>query len=119
MKLLKKLLASLCLILMLIFAACNDAGKTRDNTNKTQDAALMVVPEESKLEEVPPPAQQNLANTKSTPPKIVGDEALQEIKIEVVTEDGHAVDEGKGIVEAPKPKDFNTEDYSPIVENKF
>lgn len=118
MKLLRKLLASLCLILMLIFAACNDAGKTNNDTSQTQDQALVVSPEEDKLEALPAPAQQNQANTKLTPPTIVGDEKSGEVKIEVVTEEGVA-DDGKGIVEAPKPKNFNTEDYSPIVENKF
>ena len=116
MKLLRKLLASLCLVLMLIFAACNDAGKTTGNTNKTQDQALVVKPQESRLEEVTPPPQENPGNTKSTPPKIVGDEELAGAKIEVTTQDGEA---DKAILEAPKRNDFNTEDYSPIVENKF
>jgi Ca-activated chloride channel homolog len=117
MKLLRKLLASLCLILMLIFAACNDAGKTSNNTNQTQDRAAIVVPQEHNLETLPAPAQQNQATTKLTPPKIVGDEELKDAKIEVVTEEGQAAAEK--ITEASKPEDFNTEDYSPIVENKF
>jgi Ca-activated chloride channel family protein len=101
---------------MLIFAACNDAGKSSGNTKQTQDQAIVVSPEEDKPETLPAPAHQNQASTKLTPPKVVGDEKLAEAKIEVVTEEGDA---DAGIVEAPKPKDFNTEDYSPIVENKF
>ena len=111
MKLLKKLLASLCLILVLIFAACNDAGKSNSGTHRTEDVALEQVPPAEDSQATPP---SNAGATKSTPPTIVPDGDLGKGRIEVKTEEGEA---DHGIVKPPK--DFNTEDYSHIVENKF
>lgn len=119
MKLLSKLLASLCLILMLIFAACNDSGST--GAKEKQDAALSAVTTDDAPAAAPAPAP--VGSTKMTPPKIA---KVEESKIDVLTQEGidelripPVADHGKGIVDAPKPREFNTEDYSPIIENKF
>lgn len=95
MKLFKRLMVLLCAVLMMVVFACN-GGRHRMNKNDH--------------------------TVRFTPPKV---EELQDVTIEVVTQEGEA---DEGIVAPPvsdagagklvKPK-FNTEDYSPIVENKF
>lgn len=111
MKLLRKLLLSLCALLMLIIFACNE-GTNNGNSNA------------------------NKVTVRQTQPKIVADSQtkpegqVSEMKIEVIQEDGEADmslvpppvnDLERSKLAAPKDKKegFNTEDYSNIVENKF
>src|SRR5690606_37534836 len=90
-----KLMVLLCAILMVIGFACQNESKVSRN-QKSELHSLAVTPQEVAGAPVPP-----AGIMKSTAP--------QTIKDEEVVVSGYA----------EKKNDFNTEDYSPIVENKF
>jgi Ca-activated chloride channel family protein len=101
----------LAALLLLIFIACNEGTKTgssKGNTSQSQDVAL-VSPRELKSNE--PVAKDETA--KLTPPVIVSDKEISEVKQEGIT------DEGVAFLKVEVEKQFNTEDYNNIVENKF
>jgi Ca-activated chloride channel family protein len=96
MKFLFQLLAAM---LLWLFIACNDEpARSKNAETKTADVTL-VQPDAAANESVPlPPPPMPVAGTRFTPPMIVKDE-----------EGGAAADK----------KEFNTEEYDHIVENKF
>lgn len=113
MKVFRKLLVSLMVILMLIFVACNGKSRTNRSTAPEMVNNATAAPAPSKT-----PAPQG---TKSV--------HLADQKVSTVNKDG-LVDEAEvpppvelseGWMSAAKRKNsgFDTEDYSPIVENKF
>jgi Ca-activated chloride channel homolog len=106
MKLLKKLAVLLCAILMLIGYACNNESKL-SGKNKDDAAAYRLT--DTKPAPAPVTAADQLKITpglqlqKVTTPKTAKDE-----EVEVL-----------GYLAKRADTNFNTEDYSPIVENKF
>lgn len=110
MKFLCKLLAAL---LLWIFIACNDGGKSTETSNAADSGAtaqFMVVDGNADNDLVlPPPAE--VQSQKLTPPMVLKDgEVINEVPAPEALED---VKIGK----AEKP--VSTEDYDHIVENRF
>jgi Ca-activated chloride channel family protein len=114
MKLIRQLLAAL---LLLIFIACNQQGKSKENNAFVNTDQPTAQPKQQKAPPPPAPQQEfhlyqdaTIATQpmKGVPPVITKDEELR---------DGVA-----DRLEEKKPGDnkpFNTEDYDHIVENKF
>jgi Ca-activated chloride channel family protein len=95
MKFLFQLLAAM---LLWLFIACNNRS-AQSGTAETKTADVTIVQPRAAMDEMaPPPPPAPVADARFTPPRIVKDE-------EVIT--------------APGEKEFNTEDYDHIVENKF
>ena len=113
----KFLLIVLAALLLLIFIAC----KERVNTNSSKEPAKPTVSEVQlyELKQDEPAKQyspvQNDKALKFSPPVIVSDR-----EITTVLQDG-IVDEGKVMInpKIEEERNFNTEDYDNIVENKF
>ncbi|MFT3934325.1 MAG: VWA domain-containing protein [Chitinophagaceae bacterium] len=100
MKFLSQLLAAM---LLCIFIACNNNGT---NTTAKNDKS---VTQEIQIEQAPPPPPNQ---TKYSSPQMLD---VEEAKIGTVNQDG-VKDEA---IVAPPQKEFNTEEYANIVENKF
>ncbi len=99
----KILISALAVILLFIFIACNEPAYRNSNNQKrnVQEIAVQDLKQESQQ-------SQPVSQEKFSPPNIVDDKEVSEPPTQ---------DEMKrGLVEE---KDFNTEDYDNIVENKF
>ena len=105
MKFLYKLLAAL---LLWLFIACNASEKSKQSTSTAADsvatADLMIVQEPASADGVPPPPAPAIEMLKFTPPVIV-----KEGEVIEKPEEGNIGEE----------KPFYTEEYDPIVENRF
>src|SRR5688572_33399082 len=109
MKIIRQLLAALLLLFFVI--ACNQDAKKSDARELTVTDIKLMKPEESK-----PPPSQSLNQQTSVDyqsPKVVTD---SEAGIEIVSQDGI---KDEGLLPEEAKKEFNTEDYDNIVENKF
>ena len=112
----KILLTVLAALLLLIFIACNEgtnADSSKDKKTETHNVTLIPLQENQQKNE----SAQKDEVTEFEPPVTVADE---EIKMVTIKQDG-LVDEGKAFVnpKTEEERNFNTEDYDYIVENKF
>jgi Ca-activated chloride channel family protein len=105
MKFLYKLLAAL---LLWLFIACNASEKSKQTTSTAADsvatADLMIVQESTSADDMVPPPPPSIKMQKFTPP--------------VIVKDGEVIEKPEeGNIGEEKP--FHTEEYDPIVENRF
>jgi Ca-activated chloride channel family protein len=105
MKFLYKLLAAL---LLWLFIACNASEKSKQTTSTAADsvatADLMIVQESTSADDMIPPPPPSIKMQKFTPP--------------VIVKDGEVIEKPEeGNIGEEKP--FHTEEYDPIVENRF
>jgi Ca-activated chloride channel family protein len=91
------LLQLLAAMLLWLFIACNNRSP-QSGPSETKTADITIVQDQAMEEMAPPPPPAPVADARFTPPRIAKEE-------EVVT--------------APGEKEYNTEDYDHIVENKF
>jgi Ca-activated chloride channel family protein len=112
-------ITAIAAMLLCTIIACKEGKQPSSGNNKQQVQNLNLYEparDEAKSNTspqlIPPQSEQN---KKFTPPKIVTDEEISESKIDVQTQEGIKDD---GIISLEK-KNFNTEDYDNIVENKF
>jgi Ca-activated chloride channel homolog len=107
MNLFKKLVVLLCAILMIIVIACNNKSKQARRNQQglvgDQSAASRTAPRHLKLQDVE--ITQGVASAQSTPPVVVAEAEDNAAYFFNTRSDSAAL--------------LNTEDYDPIVENKF
>lgn len=105
----KILLAVLAALLLVLFIACNEqANNVSSKNQKTESRDTTLTPLNKVVSKKQTPVSKDEAS-KFTPPTIVNDEG--------VTEPPPSVEELKSAL--VEEENFNTEDYSNIVENKF
>lgn len=108
----KILITALAALLLLIFIACNTGGKSSNNRDKETEVASL-----KSLNEAP--VSQQDTYSQFTPPKIVTDKEVNEMRIETVTQEGLKDEDIVAPTVIEEKKGFNTEDYDNIIENKF
>jgi len=112
MKFLSQLRAMFVALLLLLLVACDNTGRQKNSPQQTTDRKTTEVT-------IATDSESPVATKKFTIPEVAADEKAITAGI---ADEGivppPAVDAGKGIIEQKKEQ-FNTEDYSTIVENQF